>query len=534
MDRGDREGRYPEARLTSDCLASAACVVRSVSLNRFAVRLTRLYVAASWPLRRMASASCAGLQYRDVALIASRDKREPWLPTCGVHLRCAGSRRLTNFQRRWTNHSHQNRYLFNRSTAKESSMRILRFLCAPATVLVFALPLVAGTAHAESNKVRVGKVIGGNGFHIPSYVAMHMGYFKDEGLDARFVELTGKAQVTAALSGSVDFVPIPSGGAQAALSGASIRYVVGESLKSQWVILVAKRIKKPEDLKGKTIGYGRAGAADYDEGAAVLERFFKCTSARTTRSSRSRARAERIAALVNGDIQAALISAPRCPGAEGRAEGAAADRRLHSARRRHVLDDEGLRRQEPGDGQEIHPRHCQGRDDFRTDKPNSVAALKEHLGIKSDEEAGRDLGPAAQHVRRRIAEEAVPEIFEGRRQAMIAAQTSGRRTSRCPIRNSGWIARCWIDAQGDELRSDQARAPQLGAGEPRPFRVASRQRRSCSGRPGLVLAAFLRRRRRSKAFTRGRTGRFNLKLCRWNQNRKRAAAASGSGGPRPS
>ena len=66
-------------------------------------------------------------------------------------------------------------------------MRMLRFLCAPATVLVFALPLVVGTAHAESNKVTVGKVIGGNGFHIPSYVAMDQGFYKAEGLDASFV-----------------------------------------------------------------------------------------------------------------------------------------------------------------------------------------------------------------------------------------------------------------------------------------------------------------------------------------------------------
>ena len=69
-------------------------------------------------------------------------------------------------------------------------MRMLRFLCAAA--FMFALPLVVG-ADAQQTKITVGKVIGGNGFHIPSYVAMDKGFFKDEGLDARFVELTGKA-----------------------------------------------------------------------------------------------------------------------------------------------------------------------------------------------------------------------------------------------------------------------------------------------------------------------------------------------------
>ena len=65
---------------------------------------------------------------------------------------------------------------------------------------------------------------------------MDKGFYKAEGLDASFVTLTGRALVTAGLSGSVDFIPIPSGGAQAALSGAEIRYVVGQSLKSQWLI----------------------------------------------------------------------------------------------------------------------------------------------------------------------------------------------------------------------------------------------------------------------------------------------------------
>ena len=109
-------------------------------------------------------------------------------------------------------------------------------------------------------------------------------------------------------------MPIPSGGAQAALSGAKIRYVVGESLKSQWVVIARKEIGKPEDLKGKTVGYGRAGAADYDEGAAVLERFFRLNVGKDYKVISFQGEAERMAALINGDIQAALVSVPASPG----------------------------------------------------------------------------------------------------------------------------------------------------------------------------------------------------------------------------
>ena len=109
-------------------------------------------------------------------------------------------------------------------------MRKLRCLLAAAATVMLALPAMVAVAEAQT-KITIGKVLSGNGFHIPSYVAMDQGYYKAEGLDASFVSLTGRALVTAALSGSIDFVPIPSGGAQAALSGAEIRYVVGQSLR---------------------------------------------------------------------------------------------------------------------------------------------------------------------------------------------------------------------------------------------------------------------------------------------------------------
>jgi NitT/TauT family transport system substrate-binding protein len=191
-------------------------------------------------------------------------------------------------------------------------MPMLRSLAAPLLAFALAALSTLGAAQAQ-NKITIGKVLSGNGFHIPTYVAMSRGFYKAEGLDASFVSLTGRALVTAALAGSIDFVPIPSGGAQAALSGAEIRYVVGESLKSQWLIAVRPNINKPEELRGKTIGYGRAGAADYDEGAAVMRRAFKMEVGKDYKVISFQGETERIAALVNGDIAAALISVPHAP-----------------------------------------------------------------------------------------------------------------------------------------------------------------------------------------------------------------------------
>src|SRR4029079_18984229 len=152
----------------------------------------------------------------------------------------------------------------------------------------------------------------GIGLHIPSYIAMDKGFFKAEGLDARWIELQGRPMITAGLTGHLDFVPLPSGGANGVVTaGAALKYLLKHSLKPQYIIVAKAEIKKVEDLKGKTLGYARVGAADYDEGATTLERFFTMTVGRDYKVIQFQGEPERIAALSNGDIAAALVSVPR-------------------------------------------------------------------------------------------------------------------------------------------------------------------------------------------------------------------------------
>ena len=126
--------------------------------------------------------------------------------------------------------------------------------------------------------------------------------------------LPGRALVTAALAGSVDFVPIPSGGAQAALSGAEIRYVVGQSLKSQWLIVTRAEHQQARGPQGqdhrlwpRRLRRLRRGR---DRDAA---RFFNMEVGKDYKVISFQGEPERIAALINGDIDAALISVPHAP-----------------------------------------------------------------------------------------------------------------------------------------------------------------------------------------------------------------------------
>src|SRR5438552_10074834 len=191
-------------------------------------------------------------------------------------------------------------------------MRVLGLMFASTATLALAMGFVivpAPSASAQTN-LTMGKFIGGYGFHIPTYVALDQDFFKAEGLDATLVELPASSMVSAVISGNLDCAPIPSGGAQAALSGAKIMYIVGESLRSQWTVTTRQDISNPADLKGKTLGLGRPGGADYDEAQAVLHRFFQMDAGRDYKVISFQGEPERIAAMVNNDIQGALLSIP--------------------------------------------------------------------------------------------------------------------------------------------------------------------------------------------------------------------------------
>ena len=288
-----------------------------------------------------------------------------------------------------------------------------------AAILLAALPL---SAQAQT-KVTIGKIISGNGLHIPTYIAMDRGFYKEEGLNASFISLTGSALIKGALTGAIDFIPIPSGGAQAALSGADIRYVVGQSLASQWLIVTRPDINKPEDLKGKIIGYGRVGAADYDEGADVMRSAFKMEVGKDYKVISFQGEPERIAALVNGDIQGALISVAHAPKAVNAGMKILIRTADHVQRAggaiwgRKVFID-----QNPDVVAKLIRAQAKATMFYRTDKAGSIPILREHLGIDNDKDAGIVWDQTHHTFGAELPKELFREIFEQRRQIMIAAK----------------------------------------------------------------------------------------------------------------
>ena len=175
--------------------------------------------------------------------------------------------------------------------------------------------LIAGS-YASAQSVKVGRTVGGSGFHIPSYVAIDKGFLKAEGLDANFIAATAGVLVRATIAKEIEFTPIPGGGSEAMLKGAPLVFFVGESLVSQWTLTTTPDIKRVEDLRGKTLGLGRPGSADYSEMVVTLGKHFNMQPGKDYKVISFTGEPDRVAALIQGSIQGGILSFPHAARAE--------------------------------------------------------------------------------------------------------------------------------------------------------------------------------------------------------------------------
>ena len=302
-------------------------------------------------------------------------------------------------------------------------MRVLRSAALAALACVVACAVASSAAIAQT-KITIGKITGGIGLHIPSYIAADKGFFKEEGLDARFVELGGSAMIRAGLTNNLNFVPIPSGGAQAVLkAGAKLRYVVNQSMSSQYVFVARPEIAKVEDLKGKTIGFARPGAADYDEGVTVLARFYKMQVGKDYKVISLGGDPERIGALLNKDLDAAFVSAPQGMRAVQAGMKIVMRPSDHLPR---VGGSFWVPEEYYEKNQDVVRKFIRGIAKgvmyFRDNKAGSLATIKEHLGITDDAQAALIWDELHNSFAAEMPAALFREVFESRRLDLIAAK----------------------------------------------------------------------------------------------------------------
>ena len=214
-----------------------------------------------------------------------------------------------------------------------------------------------------------------------------------------------------------------------------------------------------EDLKGKTLGLGRPGGADYDEAQAVLHRFFHMDAGKDYKVISFQGEPERIAAMTNNDIQGAWLSIPHAVVAEQTGLKILLRTGDYIPRAGGTIwCMQSFVEQHPDTVKKIIRAIAKAVMYFRTNKEGSIKVMEHHIGsIKNDTEAGADLGSAARFLRRRGAEGSVqgyPRVAaaDHDRGAAVAGRQAIARSGTVPGAQSPRF-----DAKGDELRAGQYR-----------------------------------------------------------------------------
>ncbi len=107
-------------------------------------------------------------------------------------------------------------------------------------------------------------------FEFPAVVAILKGYYKDEGLEVRKIQMQPQIGVKALVAGDVDYLLAWGSALRAAVTGVPIKVVASMAARPLHILIARAEIRSGKDLKGKTIGVDSfAGTVDYLSRVAV-------------------------------------------------------------------------------------------------------------------------------------------------------------------------------------------------------------------------------------------------------------------------
>jgi len=133
----------------------------------------------------------------------------------------------------------------------------LRILAAAALVFALVLHVVPNEASgAERVKLALpSKSMG----YLPLFVAMHRGFFKDEGIDLEIVMMLPDIAHNALFQGEIDYHGVADSALRLGAKGAPIKTIFFGTTLPNYFLMASPQIKSVPDLKGKYVGISRFG-----------------------------------------------------------------------------------------------------------------------------------------------------------------------------------------------------------------------------------------------------------------------------------
>lgn len=145
--------------------------------------------------------------------------------------------------------------------------------------------------------------------YLPLFVAVHRGFFKDEGIDIELPRLRPSIAQNALMSGEVQYHGLADSGLRLAARGAPIKAIFYGADRPMYYLVAQKEIQSVADLKDKKVGVSQFGGTS-DLAARLTLKHFGVEPERDALIIQIGSEATRMAALRAGSVSAIIVPVP--------------------------------------------------------------------------------------------------------------------------------------------------------------------------------------------------------------------------------
>ena len=178
---------------------------------------------------------------------------------------------------------------------------------------VFAISVAVASINPRSPALGADKVkfaLPGNSMgYLPLFVAVHRGFFKDEGIDIELPRLIPAMAQNALMSGDVHYHGLADSGLRLAARGAPIKAIFYGADRPMYYLVAQKEIRSVAELRGKRVGVSQFGGTS-DLSARLALKHFGVEPERDALIIQIGSEGTRMAALRAGSVAAIIVPVP--------------------------------------------------------------------------------------------------------------------------------------------------------------------------------------------------------------------------------
>jgi NitT/TauT family transport system substrate-binding protein len=145
--------------------------------------------------------------------------------------------------------------------------------------------------------------------YLPLFVAVHRGFFKDEGLDIELPRLIPAMAQNALLAGEVQYHGLADSGLRLAARGLPLKAIFYGADKPMYYLVALKEIRSVAELKGKRVGVSQFGGTS-DLAARLALKHYGVEPEKDALLIQIGAEGTRMAALRAGSVSAIIVPVP--------------------------------------------------------------------------------------------------------------------------------------------------------------------------------------------------------------------------------